>query len=105
MAQSGLVPDGGGVYVSRWNYGSPAQTYALWATYFLVEVDEKRVRCLSDLVAAIKTIPDDTFVKVRIVDLQGREKVIMLKTDIHYWLPWELRRDESGVVWRLTPLI
>eukprot|EP01136_Pigoraptor_vietnamica_P045741 Opistho-1_new@24078 len=85
-----------GVYVSWWSCGSPAHKHELRATVFVTEVNGVPTPCLDDFIAQVKTLPPDTYARLKVVDLSTKNKVLTLKPDLHYWPTWELTRSEAG---------
>jgi S1-C subfamily serine protease len=95
-AQYGM-PRGGGVYVSRHWFGSPATRYQLDATSRIVEVDGQPVSNLDEFLTAVASRRDRDAVRLKTLDLDGKPKVITLKLDLEYWPTYELRR--SNGIW------
>mmetsp|Transcript_25181 Transcript_25181/g.41634 ORF Transcript_25181/g.41634 Transcript_25181/m.41634 type:complete len:269 (-) Transcript_25181:294-1100(-) len=96
----GYVPEGGGgVYASRWCYGSPAHKYGLRATVWVVEVNGTPTPTLDAFLAAVAALDHGTAVRLRTVDLNTKVKVFTLKTDYHYWPTLEVVRDDATGRW------
>ncbi len=85
-----------GVYVSRYWYGSPANRYGIRATSRIVEVNGQPTPDLDHLLAAVADAADRGSVRLKTLDLEGRERVITLKLDLEYWPTWELIRGPDG---------
>jgi S1-C subfamily serine protease len=93
-----------GVYVSRYWFGSPANRYGLRATSRIVEVNGQPTPDLDRFLEAVKDTGDRGFVRLKVLDLEGRVRVKTLKLDLEYWPTWELLRGPDG--WerrRLSP--
>ncbi|POM79879.1 Pro-apoptotic serine protease [Phytophthora palmivora] len=95
VASLGYIPeDGGGVYCSRWCYGSPAHKYGLRATIWLVEVNGEPTRTLNDFLRVVERLGNRESVRLKTISINTKPKVFTLKTDYHYWPTVELRREE-----------
>ena len=89
----GYIPEeGGGVYCSRWCYGSPAHKYGLRATIWVVEVNGQPTPTLDSFLQVVETLKSGEFVRLKTRDLSTKVKVFTLKTDYHYWPSVEIRR-------------
>ncbi|KAE9035569.1 Pro-apoptotic serine protease [Phytophthora rubi] len=94
VASLGYIPEeGGGVYCSRWCYGSPAHKYGLRATIWLVEVNGEPTRTLDDFLRVVERLGNRESVRLKTISINTKPKVFTLKTDYHYWPTIELRRD------------
>ncbi|RQM14192.1 hypothetical protein DD237_006244 [Peronospora effusa] len=94
VASLGYIPEeGGGVYCSRWCYGSPAHKYGLRATIWLVEVNGKPTRTLDDFLGVVGRFGNRESVRLKTISINTKPKVFTLKTDYHYWPTIELHRD------------
>ena len=56
VKEGGALPEGCGVFVSRWHHGSPAHRYALYALQFVQEVNGVRTPDLEAFVEAISSL-------------------------------------------------
>ncbi len=97
-AQYGLAPEG--VYVSWYWYGSPANRYGLRPLSRIVEFEGQPVEDLAGFIQLSKQHVDKDFVRIRLLDLIGRESIITLKQDNQYW-PTE-RVFFDGEDWKIT---
>ncbi len=97
-AQYGLDPEG--VYVSWYWYGSPANRYGLRPLSRIVEFEGVSVNDLSDFIQLTSKHADKDFVRIRLLDLIGRESIITLKQDKQYW-PTK-RIFYHGESWKIT---
>lgn len=95
----GYNPEGGGVYCSRWCYGSPAHKYGLRATIWIVEVNGEPTATLDDFLKVVGKLESGEFVRLKTRDLSTKVKVFTLKTDYHYWPSVEVRRIDRK--WRM----
>jgi len=96
----GFLPEEGhGVYVSRVMYGSPMHRYGLGATRWIVEVNGKAIPDLPKFVDALKKLENGEFVRVKTVQLNGKQSVVTLKQDLQYWPTWELKFDPHTAAW------
>lgn len=93
VATLGYIPEeGGGVYCSRWCYGSPAHKYGLRATIWIVEVNGERTSTLDEFLGVVKQLRNGDSVRLKTIAINTKPKVFTLKTDYHYWPTVELRR-------------
>jgi S1-C subfamily serine protease len=95
-AQRGL--DLGGVYVSYFNFGSPASRSGLFAGRRIVAVDGQPTPDLDLFVTAIRGLDHRESVRLNTVSWNNVPEVITLKLDNNYWPSYELRRDDYD--WR-----
>jgi S1-C subfamily serine protease len=92
----------GGVYVSFFNFGSPASRYGLYAGRRVVAVDGEPTPDLEAFVRVAKAVGDKESVRLNTMSFNDVPEVITLKLDPQYWPSYELRRD--GYDWRRTEL-
>jgi S1-C subfamily serine protease len=93
-AQRGVEP--GGVYVSWFWYGSPANRSRLRATHRIVEFDGVPIRGLDAFLAAASDRPNGRAVRLKTLDLDGKASVVTLKPDSRFWPTSEIRRVPDG---------
>ncbi|HEY8121428.1 MAG TPA: trypsin-like peptidase domain-containing protein [Myxococcota bacterium] len=92
--QRGLALEG--VYVAgRWR-GTPAEAHELAPTWRILAVDGVRVKGLDEFLAVVASKPDGASLRLFVSDLDGRERVITLETDLAYWPTSELVSDGNG---------
>ncbi|MBW2396482.1 MAG: trypsin-like peptidase domain-containing protein [Deltaproteobacteria bacterium] len=85
-----------GVYVAgRW-HGSPADRYGVTATLRIVAVDGVPVAGLDAFLEAVAGKAEGDSVRLRTVDLQGKQSVRTLELDGGHWPLEELRWEEGG---------
>ena len=99
-AQRGLDTDG--VYVSFFNFGSPASRSGLYAGRRIVAVGGQETPDLDSFVAAVAGLGDGAPVRLNTVNWNNVPEVITLELDQHYWPGYELKR--SGDEWHRFPL-
>jgi S1-C subfamily serine protease len=87
----------GGVYVSYFNFGSPASRSELFAGRRVVAVDGNPTPDLDRFLAAVTGLADGESVRLNTVSWNNVPEVITLKLDQQYWPSYELRR--TGGVW------
>jgi S1-C subfamily serine protease len=92
-AQRGVEP--GGVYVSWFWYGSPANRSGLRATHRIVEFDGVPIRGLDAFLAAASDRPNGRAVRLKTLD-DGKASVVTLKPDSRFWPTSEIRRVPDG---------
>ncbi|KAF0745275.1 hypothetical protein Ae201684_000306 [Aphanomyces euteiches] len=92
-----LPEEGGGVYCSRWCYGSPAHKYGLRATMWIVQVNDEPTPTLDAFIRVVEGLRNGDSVRMKTISLNTKPKVVTLKTDYHYWPTVELKRiGETG---------
>ena len=74
-----------GVFVSWFWYGSPANQYKLKPLSRIVEFEGEEVKDLEGFIALTSKHQHRDYVRIRLLDLIGRESIITLKQDLHYW--------------------
>ncbi len=93
VMQQGVPPTG--VYVSwRW-FGSPSDKYDLDPTWRIEAVDDVLVPDLDAFKAAVAGRADRDPVRLRVVDLDGRTRVVTLRLDLDYWPAYDFRRVDG----------
>jgi S1-C subfamily serine protease len=92
----------GGVYVSFFNFGSPASRSGLFAGRRIVAVDGEPTPDLDAFVKVATELGDQESVRLNTLSFNDVPEVITLKLDRQYWPSYELRRD--GHEWRRQPL-
>lgn len=91
-----------GAYVSYWWRGSPAGRYGLRPMRRIVAVDGQPIRDLDDFAAAVRSKVDGQATRLLTIDLQGRQRMVTLQADNHYWPLVEIARTENG--WSRKPV-
>ncbi len=90
-----------GLYVS-WTWpGSPAAHYGFGRTLRLVELEGLAVSDIDSLLDALHQTAGRESVRLKVLDLIGKERVLTLRPDEHYWPTVELVRSEEG--WQRRP--
>ena len=74
-----------GVFVSWFWYGSPANRYGLRPLNRITEFEGELVNDLEQFLELTKKHQKKEYVRIRLADLIGRESIITLKQDLHYW--------------------
>lgn len=74
-----------GVYVSWYWYGSPANRYKLQPLHRIIEFEGEAVTDLEQFIKLTQKHQLKNYVRIRLLDLIGRESFITLKQDRHYW--------------------
>ncbi len=85
-----------GVLVSFAWRGSPASRYGLSPLLRIIALDNNPVSNLSDFLKLAKERVGQDSVRLTTINLFGRESVVTLKPDEHYWPTREIRWAESG---------
>lgn len=83
------------IYIQARSKGSPAYMYGLVPTYWITHINSKQVQTLDDLVAAVKDIEDNTYVRVRCVSFDNVPVMLSVKMVNHYFPLSELVMDPS----------
>jgi S1-C subfamily serine protease len=98
--QRGLSLDG--VYVSFYNFGSPASRAGLFAGRRISAVNGIPTPDLNRFVEVVSGLTDDQSVRLNATSFNNVPEVITLELDSHYWPAYEIRR--VGKEWRRLPL-
>jgi len=88
-----------GVYVIRVCFGGPSQSTGMSARVFIMEVDGKPIRRLSDLPAPAPSTGLGADLRIRTVDHLGRASMETLRPDPTFWPSSSLTRSADGT-WR-----
>ena len=92
----------GGVYVSFFNFGSPASRSGLFAGRRIVAVDGQPTPDLDTFVRVATMLGDKESVRLNTITFNDVPEVITMKLDPQYWPSYELVRD--GYDWRRQTL-
>src|SRR5690606_35009259 len=99
--QRGIAP--AGVYVSYFNYGSPASRYGLFAGRRIISIDGMPTPNLEAFVDVLSAIHGRESVRINTFNWNDVPEVITLKPDPHHWPSYELRRE--GYNWQRRALV
>eukprot|EP01130_Rhizamoeba_saxonica_P009859 TRINITY_DN4024_c0_g1_i2.p1 TRINITY_DN4024_c0_g1~~TRINITY_DN4024_c0_g1_i2.p1 ORF type:complete len:698 (-),score=149.94 TRINITY_DN4024_c0_g1_i2:237-2330(-) len=91
-----------GVYISRWSKGSPAHKYGIRAIHWITHINETPTPNLNEFEEAVQVLEHQSFVRVRVIDIQGRVDVVSLKTDNIFWETSILERQPDATWKRST---
>jgi S1-C subfamily serine protease len=92
----------GGVYVSFFNFGSPASRSGLYAGRRIMAVDGEPTPDLEAFVRVATSLGDQESVRLNTMSFNDVPEVITMKLDPQYWPSYELVRD--GYEWRRQAL-
>jgi S1-C subfamily serine protease len=92
----------GGVYVSFFNFGSPASRSGLFAGRRIVAIDGQPTPDLEAFVRVVNGLGERESVRLNTMSFNDVPEVITMKLDPLYWPSYELRRD--GYDWRRQAL-
>jgi S1-C subfamily serine protease len=92
----------GGVYVSFFNFGSPASRSGLFAGRRIIAVDGQPTPDLDAFVRVAQSLGDKESVRLNTMSFNDVPEVITMKLDPQYWPTYELVRD--GYEWRRQAL-
>jgi pro-apoptotic serine protease NMA111 len=92
----------GGVYVSFFNFGSPASRSGLFAGRRIVALDGEPTPDLEAFVRVATSLGDQESVRLNTMSFNDVPEVITMKLDPQYWPSYELIRD--GYEWRRQDL-
>ncbi|CAK7897373.1 pro-apoptotic serine protease Nma111p [[Candida] anglica] len=85
-----------GVYVTRKNSGGPGHQYGISTNSFITHVNDVETRDLDSFIKTIKDIPDNTYIKLRLVSSDNVPMAISVKTNYHYFPTSELKKNGEG---------
>ncbi|KAH3676150.1 hypothetical protein WICMUC_002172 [Wickerhamomyces mucosus] len=87
------------VYVTSRARGSPARSYGISSTNFITHLDGIPTPTLEKFVEVARTIPDNTYCKVRLVSFDNIPFAISVKTNYHYFPTGELKKNHESNTW------
>jgi len=74
-----------GLYISSYQYGSPATRYSIYAMRRIIEIDDVQIKTADDFIAAVKTKRHQESVIIKTIDFQNEIALQTLRLDTHYW--------------------
>ena len=83
------------VYVSARTRGSPSYQYGLAPTNFITAVNSIPTRTLSEFVAQVNKIPDNTYFRLKVVTFDNVPWVATMKKNEHYFPTMEFVKDAA----------
>lgn len=83
------------IYVSARTRGSPAYQYQLVPTNFIVGVNGVKISDLDSFLHEVSKIPDNTYLRLRIITFDNIPFVITIKKNEHYFPTMEFIKDPS----------
>ncbi|EGV60621.1 signaling-associated PDZ domain-containing protein [Yamadazyma tenuis ATCC 10573] len=83
------------VYITSRGSGAPAQQYDLAPISFITHVNDKETKDMVSFINVIKGIPDQTYVKIRLVSFDNIPIAISMKTNYHYFPTSEFKKLDS----------
>jgi S1-C subfamily serine protease len=92
----------GGVYVSFFNFGSPASRSGLFAGRRIIAVDGQPTPDLDAFVRVAQMLGNKDSVRLNTMSFNDVPEVITMKLDPQYWPTYELVRN--GYEWRRQAL-
>ncbi|VAX06944.1 hypothetical protein MNBD_GAMMA26-1981 [hydrothermal vent metagenome] len=93
-AQRSVAPEG--VFVSFVWRGSPASRYHLTPMLRVIAIDDQPISDLDSFLKLAAEREGQSSVRLKAINLYGREKIITLKPDNHYWPTREIRWTDAG---------
>lgn len=78
---------------------SPAVQYGISVTNFITHVNEIETPDVDTFLSVVKTIPENSYCKMRLVTFDNVPFAISLKTNYHYFPTAELKKDVSSNKW------
>ncbi|KAJ1723107.1 hypothetical protein LPJ61_005862, partial [Coemansia biformis] len=82
-----------GVYCSGIFHGSPADVYELQASYWITHVNGVSTPDIDTFESVVRTCPDNTYARVKVVSFDLEPSVLSIKTCYHYWPTSSLHKD------------
>lgn len=87
------------VYVARKSAGGPVAQYGILTSVFITHVNDQETKDLEDFVRITESIPDNTYVKLRLVSYDLVPGAVSIKTNYHYFPTQELKKDAVTGDW------
>lgn len=84
------------VYVTRKNPGGPMAQYGILTSVFVTHVNDQETPDLESFIRITDSIPDNTYVKLRLVSFDHVPGAISMKTNYHYFPTQELKKNANG---------
>ena len=81
------------VYISARTRGSPSYQYGLAPTNFITAVNDSPTPTLTEFLAAVNTIPNNTYFRLRVCTFDNVPWVATMKKDEHYFPTVEYVKD------------
>lgn len=88
------------IYITRKSAGGPALQYGIITNSFITHVNDKETNTLREFVKEIIHIPDNTYIKLRVVSYENIPEAISLKTNYHYYPTTELKKNIVTGEWK-----
>jgi S1-C subfamily serine protease len=92
-AQLGVEPQG--AFVSAVSSGSPASRYRLPGLSRIIAVDDQPIESLDEFVRQVSARGNSDSLRLKVINLLGRESVVTLKPDNRYWPMREIRWQDG----------
>jgi S1-C subfamily serine protease len=92
------------VYIVHCARGSPGDQYGVTSTFFITDVNEQPTPTLENFWEVISTIPDNTYVKLRVVTFDNLPCALSIKTNYHYFPTSQRIRDKATGNWESVGL-
>jgi S1-C subfamily serine protease len=80
------------IYVTGRAKGSPAYMYQLTPTNWITHINGNAVATLDDFIAAVKGLPDNEYVRLKVLSFDHIPFVLSIKLNKHYWPATEVLR-------------
>jgi S1-C subfamily serine protease len=87
------------VYVTRKSAGGPAEQFGILANGFITHINDEETKDIDSFINVVKTIPDNTYVKIRSISFDNIPYAISLRTNYHYFPTGELKKDSNRGKW------
>lgn len=90
------------VYVVSTHSGSPATMYDIFATSFVTHINGIETPDIDTFFNVVKSIPDNTYAKIRTVNFEGMPAAQSIRTNYHYFPTWRIDLDKVSRTWKHT---
>lgn len=88
------------IYVARKHAGGPMAQYGISTSVFITHVNDQETKDLESFVKLVTAIPDNTYVKLRLVSFDHVPGAVSIKTNYHYFPTQEIRKDIESGEWK-----
>jgi S1-C subfamily serine protease len=88
------------IYVIRKSSGGPAHQYGIAVNSFITHVNDHETKDLECFIRVVKEIPDNTYIKLRLVSFDNIPFAISLRTNYHYFPTAELKKNPQTNEWK-----
>lgn len=87
------------VYVARKSAGGPMSQYGILTGVFITHVNDQEISDIEAFVRLTDSIPDNSYVKLRLMSYDHVPGAVSMKTNYHYFPTQELKKNSETGEW------